>query len=638
MPPYLVSSGRTLEMPRTEKAKIIDMEELKAMRKGSISVCMIVRDEEACLGSALDSVKDLVDEMIVVDTGSTDGTIQEARRLGAKVYEASWNNDFSEARNFALAKATKEWILVLDADEEIAREDHETIRRFVRSEPGAAFAFEQRTYTRSSKIPGLQPASGGGPRAAACTAYFADRQIRLFPNSGAVRYSCEIHESVEESLIEADIPVRESGVVIHHYGRLAQSNRVYRKTLAWCALERDGVGPCPGNPAYVFEIATQLLDLGKNDAVISHADIALELGPERWEFLNVTGLAHLRNGNRQEALAAFRSGLRLAGRCHPELCNNIGVALIEMNEPAEALLHFERAIGLEEDNADVLRNAAAACALAGEIDKGLEYIARSIALEPFAAHSHTIHADLRCRMNDHAGAARILETMRFLPDTPFKVYLKAIQLYTRMHLLDEADAVVRRACEAYPEREDIFYLAGKIAELRGDDERALSLYQRVLAADPAHTDVLSSLGCIHERNERFDDALAAFREALRLKPRDAQLEVNIGIVLDKLGSFEEAGRHFANVMERGESSGFAFNALGCHLAHSNKFDEALVYFTKAIECESGNAMYYRNLGLACEKMKLHDRAAEVYERMAAVDPRTTDFVRERLTRLKSPVA
>ena len=625
-------------MPRTEKAKVIDMEEFKAMRRGSISVCMIVRDEEAHVGSALDSVKDLADEMIVVDTGSTDATIPEARRLGARVYETSWNNDFSEARNLALSKATREWILVLDADEEIARADHETIRRFAGGDSNAAFAFEQRTYTQSSKIPGLEPVSDEDPAARGCTAYFADRQIRLFPNNGAVRYSCEIHESVEESLIVADIPVRDSGVVIHHYGRLGQSNRVYRKTLAWCALERDGVGPCPGNPAYLYEIAAQLLDLGKYDAAVSHADIALELGPQRWEFLNVVGLAHLKNGNWKEALSAFRSGLQIAGRCHPELCNNMGVALFEMNEPAEALLHFERAIGLEKDNSDIFRNAAAACALTGEIEKGLEYVAQSLALEPFAAHSHTIHADLRHRMNDDAGAARILETMRFLPDTPFKVYLKAIQLYTRMHLLDEADVVVKRACEAFSDREDIFYLAGKIAELRGDDERAVSLYQRVLASDPAHTDVLSCLGCIHERNERFDDALAAFREALRLKPRDAQIEVNIGIVLDKLGSLEEAGRCFANVMERGESSGFAFNALGCHLAQSNKFDEALVYFTKAIECESDNAMYYRNLGLACERMKLHDRAAEVYERMAAVDPRTTDFVRERLTRLKSPVA
>ncbi|HVO76898.1 MAG TPA: tetratricopeptide repeat protein [Candidatus Bathyarchaeia archaeon] len=614
------------------------MKAIKAKRKGSITVCMIVRDEEALIGNALGSVKDLADEMIVVDTGSRDGTVLEAARLGAKVFETSWNNDFSEARNVALGKATREWILVLDADEEIARADHERIRALVADEPDAAFSFEQRTYTNVSTLPGLEPAEARDAMTRGCPAYFSDRQIRLFRNSRGIRYACEIHESVEESLIEIDAPVRESGVAIHHYGRLGQSNRVYRKTVAWCALDGDCANGLPGNPTYLFEMAAQLLDLGRSDAAISHADLALELGAEQWHFHNIVGLAHLRNGNRREALSAFRAGLRLAGARHPELCNNMGVALMEMDEPAEALLHFERAIEPETDNPDILRNAASACVLVNDLEKGLEYITRSLTLDPFAAHSHTIHADIRYRMSDTTGAARILETMRFLPDTPFKVYLKAIQLYTRMHLLEEADTVVRRACEAFPEREDLFYLAGKIAELRGEDERAVSLYQRVLAADPAHADVLNCLGCIHDRHERLDDALAAFREALRLRPRDAQLEVNIGIVLDKLGAVDEADRHFANVMERGETSGFAYNALGCHLAKSNKFDEALVCFTKAIECESDNPMYYRNLGLACEKMNLHDRAAEVYEKMAAVDHRMEAFVRERLMRLRSPVA
>jgi tetratricopeptide (TPR) repeat protein len=625
-------------MPRMQKAKLIDMIEYKATRRGSISVCMIVRDEEGFIDGALGSVKDLADEMIVVDTGSKDGTILEAKKHGAKVFETGWNNDFSEARNLALAMCTKEWILVLDADEEIARADHDAIRTLLRDGRNAAFAFEQRTYTRTSSVPGLEKVSADDEMARGCAAYYVDRQIRLFRNTSAIRYSCEIHESVEESLITADIPVRESSVVVYHYGRIAPSDRVYRKTLAWCELERQGIDACPGGSPYLYEIAVQLLELGRPDDAVSQAALAIELGASHWEFLNIMGLAHLRKGDRDEALLAFRSALRMAGEPQTELLNNMGVVLMENGEPAEALLHFERGIAFEGDNSDILRNAASACALVGELRKGLEYIARSLAIDPFSAHSHAIQADLSYRGNDFDCAAHILGTMRFLSDMPFKVYLKVIQLYTRMHRVDDADAIVRRACEAFPEREDLFYLAGRIAELRGDDERAISLYKRILAADPSHADVLSCLGCIHERNERLEDALIAFREALRLKPRNSQIEVNVGIVLDKLGLSEQASRHFANVMERGESSGFAYNALGCHLAKLNRLDEALVYFTKAVECESSNVLYYQNLGLAYERMSLHDRAAEVYEKMAAVDPGTTEFVRARLAWLKSPAA
>jgi tetratricopeptide (TPR) repeat protein len=624
-------------MTSTERTKLITMEEVKEMHRGSISVCMIARDEEEHVAEALASVKDLADEMIVVDTGSKDATIPEAKRLGAKVYEMLWNNDFSEARNFALSKATREWILVLDADERIAREDHEAIRALVRGPDRAAFAFEQRTYTNAASGPGLRPLSEGDDASTGCASCFSDRQIRLFPALADIRYGCEIHENVEESLMLADIPVRESGLAIRHYGRTAPSGRVYRKAVAWCALGHEGAGACPGAPMYLYEMAAQLLELGRCDGALAHAETAIDLYPESWEFSDIAGLAHLRSGRRDEAISCFRDGLRAAAGPHAELSNNMGVALMENGESAEALLHFERALEVEGDNADILRNAASACALSGELDRGLEYIAASLSIDPFAGHSHAIHADIRCRMNDRAAAARILDAMRFLPEIPFKVHLKAIQLYIRMHMVEEADAAVRRALEEFPEREDLLYLAGKIAELHRDDDRAINLYRRAHAAASGHADALSSLGCIYERRSSLDDALAAFREALLMKPHDADLEVNVGIVLDKLGRIEEAGRHFENVMGKEEESGFACNALGCHFAKSNKLDEALAYFSKAVELESDNTMYYQNLGLACEKMNLHDRAAAVYERMAAIDPGTAPFVRERLTRLKDPI-
>ncbi|MDU7239946.1 glycosyltransferase family 2 protein [Clostridium sp.] len=82
-----------------------------------ISLAMIVKNEAEVLEDCLGSVKNLVDEIIVVDTGSQDGTIEVARKMGAKVYEFRWCNDFSMARNFAAGKCIGDWILVLDADE-----------------------------------------------------------------------------------------------------------------------------------------------------------------------------------------------------------------------------------------------------------------------------------------------------------------------------------------------------------------------------------------------------------------------------------------------------------------------------------------------------------------------------------------
>ncbi len=91
----------------------------------TISVCMIVKNEEACLGKCLDSLKGIGDEFIVVDTGSTDNTINIAKEKGAKVYNFQWTGDFSDARNYAFSLATCDYIYSADADEEIDEENRE---------------------------------------------------------------------------------------------------------------------------------------------------------------------------------------------------------------------------------------------------------------------------------------------------------------------------------------------------------------------------------------------------------------------------------------------------------------------------------------------------------------------------------
>src|SRR4051812_15611125 len=78
---------------------------------------MIVRDEARCIVRCLESVRDVVDEMVVVDTGSTDDTVSLAEGTGATVYHFAWVDDFAKARNVALTHCTGDWILVLDADE-----------------------------------------------------------------------------------------------------------------------------------------------------------------------------------------------------------------------------------------------------------------------------------------------------------------------------------------------------------------------------------------------------------------------------------------------------------------------------------------------------------------------------------------
>ena len=113
------------------KAQLLMEMSAKKFETLKVSACWIVRNEENTLTNSINSVKAYVDELIVVDTGSTDGTIEIAERLGAKVFKLDWANDFSAPRNHALEQATGDWIVFLDADEYFAEDCAKNIRQSI---------------------------------------------------------------------------------------------------------------------------------------------------------------------------------------------------------------------------------------------------------------------------------------------------------------------------------------------------------------------------------------------------------------------------------------------------------------------------------------------------------------------------
>ena len=112
-----------------------------------LTLCMIAKNEEEFLSKHLPMITPLVSEFIFVDTGSNDRSVQVASENGAEVFEREWQSDFAEVRNFAIRKATKKWILVLDADEIISPKDFPIIAEELEKNPDAGgFIFRQRNY------------------------------------------------------------------------------------------------------------------------------------------------------------------------------------------------------------------------------------------------------------------------------------------------------------------------------------------------------------------------------------------------------------------------------------------------------------------------------------------------------------
>lgn len=144
-----------------------------------ISLCIIARNEESVLGRCLDSVADLVDEIILVDTGSTDRTKAAAAEYAAKIYDFPWCDDFSAARNFAISQAVGDYWMWLDADDVIEGENHEKLRRIL-EHPDADVVF----------LPyWLSFDESGAPQ-------MVSQRERIFRRSGGYQFTGAVHEAV----------------------------------------------------------------------------------------------------------------------------------------------------------------------------------------------------------------------------------------------------------------------------------------------------------------------------------------------------------------------------------------------------------------------------------------------------------
>lgn len=212
-----------------------------------LSLCMIVKNEEEDLPRCLRSVQGVVDEIIVVDTGSTDQTVEIAARFGAKIYRFPWTGDFSAARNVSLAKATGDWIIFLDADEELVAEDGPRLRELIAS--GSADGY----YVTEINFVGDRP----GIDAVINTTF------RVFRNRPEYRFSGAIHEQIVACVQRHGGKVAFSDIRINHYGYL--NDRTFKKSKIQRNLEilQREVRKRPQDNFVRFNLGIEYLRLGK---------------------------------------------------------------------------------------------------------------------------------------------------------------------------------------------------------------------------------------------------------------------------------------------------------------------------------------------------------------------------------------
>jgi glycosyltransferase involved in cell wall biosynthesis len=222
---------------------------------GSISLCMIMRNEARVLPRCLDSVMGLVDEIVIVDTGSVDKSIEIAKSYGAKVLQDPWQDDFARPRNIGLAHATKQWILIMDPDEMILPRDHNAIRWLTRAKNIHAVWLTTFNYSPPTGEPGYRWLHGQKDPTGRFPGYIPSTKTRFFKNGLGIHFEGCWHELVDWYLLRHKFNIGKSPIPIHHWCHEINQASAREKSLFYLRLGEKKVQEWPTHGQAWWELA-----------------------------------------------------------------------------------------------------------------------------------------------------------------------------------------------------------------------------------------------------------------------------------------------------------------------------------------------------------------------------------------------
>jgi hypothetical protein len=317
----------------------------------TLGLCMIVKNGEDTLARCLGSVRGLVDAMVIGDTGSTDATVAIARAFGAQVLEVPWRNDFAQARNTVLDQLQTDWVLTLDADEELDPPALDWIRQAIQVEDVDAYLVQVLNYLSPHLPPQLDQVmlpleQRGHPQAPDAVAYFVSACCRLFRRRPGLLYTGCVHEMVDYQLYAEQASVQPAGFFIRHFGwYLADAARVARKRSLYCDLLAKKLAEMPDDPNTLVRYATILAeDRCDPEQALLHARRAAQIDPQAPGAFLFTGMFLRRLGRHEEALAALA---QVPAYDQPALCTQLrGDALLSLGRMEESALEYGEALRL----------------------------------------------------------------------------------------------------------------------------------------------------------------------------------------------------------------------------------------------------------------------------------------------------
>ena len=464
-------------------------------QRHEISLSMIVKNEEKYLRGCLDSVKEVVDELIIVDTGSTDSTVKIAEEFGAKIYNYEWTNDFSAARNFALGKSTGKWILYLDADERLSKRSVDELKKIA----------------SSGKLTGCK-----------CTVKNPDnfngkpnymRYTRLFPNNPSNRFTGAVHEQIDDSLLENGYEIIETGIEIIHTGYNVPYEEIKEKAQRNLIILKNEFSK--NDSAYnAFQLANTFSILKNYSEANTYYLLAVKGGIKKeykaHAYLNLSDY-ELKRHNVSGALEFLNAGLQ--NDPFSPLLNMLAADIhFRLYKREKALEYCKKA--LEENK---------------KIFSGQSKAELAVGVNPEIILSKGIYLSLLA--GDKENLNYFFKELRNKNERLFDVFEKLINNKT----FSENDEVEIKSL-IYPDNIEAFLL---LVEGYADKLKALELLIALEEKYESNSRFLRTLGLMYSENKMYNESIKAFEKALLTAEKDPATVFYLASVLMQNNQIEK---------------------------------------------------------------------------------------------------
>jgi GT2 family glycosyltransferase/spore maturation protein CgeB/tetratricopeptide (TPR) repeat protein/protein-L-isoaspartate O-methyltransferase len=509
-----------------------------------VSLCMIVRNNEKTIGPALSSIKHWVDEMIVVDTGSTDRTPEICRELGAQVHFFTWCDDFAAARNESLNNARGEWVFWMDSDDTIDEVNGQEIRQLARrSRPATLLG-----YTMKVRCPCNSEVGGDD--------FTLVDQVKLFRNMPYLRFEGRIHEQVLASINRAGGEYVMTDLFLTHSGSDHSPATLAHKLERDLRILHKELKEQPLHPFTLFNLGMTYHDA--QDYARAEDYLRRSLGHAgRHESQVRKTYAYLVDCCRKldridEAWQVCQSALKLFAED------------VELRFLAAGLLH---------DQKKFAEAAQVYLKLIGQ-DGEQHLSSRNLGLTGFVARQNL--AAVYLDMSDLAAAEEQLR--RVIGERPaYRPALESLgEAFIRQGKHVEARALAERLSADGILRPLGLLLQGREAQARGDLPMAHAAFVRGVVENPQDPEMHENLCRFLFEKGQSNEAEMAIRTLLQLQPANASALANLGLVLQRMHRHQEAALAFQESLRYRANHVSTLRQLAYALQDCGRREEAIV--------------------------------------------------------------